>query len=352
MGADRKAEPQAVFGPLILVLMSAVGVVLGYSLSIVQARRLGALAFQDYAVVVAAMGLLCAIAEAGVGKFALKVIPEFATSGRWPLAAGYWRFSVCLVLIASALITGCVLISEGVEDGEFGDYPLAVAVLFLPAAAICGIGIDFVMANRAAVRGTLISQLLLPATTLLVVLVAQFKVSNYTIVTALLCYGTGSVLGAVYCVVAFLWTSPRQQLMTDPDYQHRDWLPQCLYFASISFLASWTLRISLLVLELLPIPEVEVAVFAAAMETGCLILMLSKSTDKMFQPQMSAILAKQDWESGRRMRRNRYLLLGSGCILFMCTVLIFGGDLLGLYGQAFIAGYPTLPCALLRSARA
>lgn len=111
MGADRKPEPQAVFGPLILVLMSAVGVVLGYSLSIVQARRLGALAFQDYAVVVAAMGLLCAIAEAGVGKFALKVIPEFATSGRWPLAAGYWRFSVCLVLIASALITGCVLIS-------------------------------------------------------------------------------------------------------------------------------------------------------------------------------------------------------------------------------------------------
>lgn len=183
----------------LLIAMSVVGLGIGYSSSIFAARVLGPEQFQDYAVVIAAMAFLCAVAEAGVGKYALKALPAYTASEQWSLASGYCRF------------------------------------------------------------------------------------------------GIRTVIG-----------------------------------------------ISLLLLEVLPVPETEVACFAAAMETGCLILLLAKSTDKLFQPELSLLLAQRSWDAGERLRRTRIRLVGSGCGLFMLVIILFGKSILGLYGPQYLPGYPAL----------
>lgn len=84
---------------LLLIGFSIVGVGLGYASSIVAARLLGPDAFPEYAVVIATMELLCAVAEAGVGKYSLKALPAYAASKQWSLASGYWRFSCSYSLV-------------------------------------------------------------------------------------------------------------------------------------------------------------------------------------------------------------------------------------------------------------
>ncbi|HIE95536.1 MAG: hypothetical protein ABGZ23_24720 [Fuerstiella sp.] len=105
---------------------------------------------------------------------------------------------------------------------------------------------------------------------------------------------------------------------------------------------SWILRVSLVILELLPVAEAEVGYFAAALETGCLILLLSKSTDKLFQPEMSVLVQQRNIEQGIRLRNKRYIFVGSGCVVFMLAMLLFGREILGLYGPEFRAGYVAL----------
>ena len=75
-------------------------------------------------------------------------------------------------------------------------------------------------------------------------------------------------------------------------------------------------RISILILEVMPVPETEVACFAAALETGCLILLVAKSTDKLLQPEMSVVIQHANLDFGRQRRGKRYLMIGSICTRF------------------------------------
>ena len=327
---------------LLLVVLSVIGVGVGYAASIAAARVLGAAAYENYAVSIASLSLLAAVAEAGVGKYALKVMPGYAASRDWALAAGYWRFSLWACLSLSMCIAVSVATWEWMKIDSAWEHPLGIAALFLPAAALAGVGVDFVMASRAAVTGTLVARLVVPGTTLLLLVAAGNWFVTVEAGMAMMCFGTSSVIGACLCTIIFRQISPRQVFETPPQYHRTEWLRECGYFMGISFLMSWILRVSLVILELLPIPETEVGLFAAALETGCLILLLSKSTDKLFQPEMSVIVQKHDKEAGIKLRNKRYVIIGSGCAVFMLIMILWGRDILGLYGAEFSAGYPSL----------
>jgi O-antigen/teichoic acid export membrane protein len=327
---------------LLLVVLSVLGVGVGYAASVTAARILGPAAFENYAVAIAALGLLATLAEAGVGKYALKVMPGFTAAEQWSLASGYWRYSLRATLVISIVLAAGVVLWEGVDNNELGSYPLGIAAFFLPAAALAGVGVDFVMANRAAVAGTLIARLVVPATTLMLLIAAGTWLNDVSGGIAVICFGMGSFVGVVLCGFAFRRTSPPQIFSATPESDHGEWLRECGYFMGISFLMSWILRISIVILELLPVPESEVGYFAAALETGCLILLLSKSTDKLFQPEMSVIVQNSDRKAGIRLRNRRYAFVGSGCAVFMSIMIFRGRDILGLYGAEFRAGYASL----------
>ena len=302
---------------LLLVVISVLGVGVGYAASITAARILGPAAFENYAVAIATLSLLATLAEAGVGKYALKVVPGYAphSSGRWLPAIGD-SVSRATLMISTVLAVGGIM-WEGVQIDEFGGYPLGVAAFFLPAAALAAVGVDFVMANRAAVAGTVIARLVIPGTTLILLIAAGKWLSNVSGGIAVTCFGIGSVIGAVVCGMAFRLTSPRQIFSVAPKYDRGEWLRECGYFMGVSFLMSWILRVSLVILELLPVAEAEVGYFAAALETGCLILLLSKSTDKLFQPDMSVIVQEGDIARGIRLRNRRYMFVAQ-VVPFSC----------------------------------
>jgi len=111
-------------------------------------------------------------------------------------------------IFVSALLAIAVAIWKSLKHGPFGKHPFGVGVLFLPFAALCGVGIDLIRANRAAVASMLIARILLPATTLIMVLGAGFGFANFTSTIAILCYGADSIAGVIYCAIAFFRSAP------------------------------------------------------------------------------------------------------------------------------------------------
>jgi O-antigen/teichoic acid export membrane protein len=329
-------------GAILLIVFSLVSAGIGYASSILVARILGHEGFHDYAVAISSLALLSTFAEAGTGKFALRILPVYVGSGQWSRAAGFMRFSLRSVLLISVVLAVVVALVEGLEDKQFGDYPLGIAVLFLPAAALAGTAVDFVMANQAAIRGALIARVVIPVTTLILILATASLVDGFNASWAVGCYGSGALIGAILAVWVFARSSRREVFSAVPCYETKTWMGECLSFLILAMLMTWIFKISVIVLATLPIAEIEVALFAAAMETGCLILLLSKSTDKYFQPYISLMIEHESWEDAAKMRRRRWIWIGAACAAFLFVIFVFGKSILRLYGEPFVDGHPAL----------
>ena len=109
-----------------LILVSVLSSIVMFVLSVALARMLGHEEFHKYIVAVAAISLLGTFCEFGVGKYALKVLPEYNKLEKWGLAAGFWRFCLKTVLGLSVAVMLVVIGLEIGHDGQFGDYLLGL----------------------------------------------------------------------------------------------------------------------------------------------------------------------------------------------------------------------------------
>lgn len=325
-----------------LVAITTVGILLGFAISAATARYLGTTAFDDFAVACACLGMCSTIAEAGVGKFAFKVLPRFSIRHQWHAWSGYLRFSFGLTLvICVVLMAGFAFLDWQLDYTRF-TASQRFAIAFLPAAAICGIASDFAMANGATTLGMIIIRIVVPTTTLSLIVAVELAMGELTSRVAVLCYGAGAALGAVASLFAVAKTIDNEVWRRSPIYQFAPWLRECLYYALSAFLAASSIRLMLVTLKLLAIDEVQISHFAVASEAGCLVLLLSKSTDKLFQPAISIMIARPDLNYGNQLRAKRYRFIGGACVLFMTGVLLFGEDVLSIFGEEFIEAYDTL----------
>ena len=325
-----------------LVVLSVLAALVGYATSVVVARRLGVEQFEKYVVATSLILLLSTLAEAGTGKYAMRLLPVLISNQHWGKAAGFWRFS-----LGAVLITGLLLAVVGVpflvgEGGNLEGHPVILAVFLLPVVALAGASVDFITANQAALQGALIARVAIPLSTLLCTIVAILTVDNFDSTWALGCFGVGAVIGAALGCLVFWRVSPREVFHSAPEYELWSWLGECASYVVLAALGSWMFSINIIVLELLPVRKVEVAEFAAALQTGCLILLFSKSTDKYFQPYLSLFIESKQWQVARRMRRSRYLFVGSCCALFVLSVILWGHQILSIYGPGFEQAYPAL----------
>lgn len=344
MSAPPRIEsPSNTTSASILLILTVLSAGVSYTISILVANWIGADQFENYAVSIAMLGMFSSLAEAGTGKYALKFVPANVITKRWDLIAGFWRFSVQLVATLSVAITLVVILGDLVDDNKLGSHPIGIGVLLLFTVAGAGVSVDFIMANRMPVRGALISRLLIPGMTLLTMTAVQYSL-GLDVFKALISFGFGSFVGTVTAIALFARHAPRQVFSSPPTYQRMVWIRECSYFAATAFLMNWIFRASVVVIELLPIAEREVGYFAAALETGGLVLLLSKSTDKLFQPELSVVIEEKNWEHGFHLRRKRFTLIGTGCTLFLLLMILFGKQFLALYGKEFVAGYPALIC--------
>lgn len=327
--------------PLLLVLANLLGIGIGYAITVTLARQFSTREFEQYVGTIATLGLFASLAEAGFGKYGLKVVPLFVANNLRSLLHGYMRFSFLGCLLLSFLLGATLLAIETPLRETGGERTVMIAVLFLPAAACLGVAIDLLIAYQLATTATLIARVLVPTTTL-VMLFVLMSMWHVTPRLAVACFGIGSTLGLIialgFCVFK---TIPLIQNSVSESHLS-DWCYQGFSFLVFGFLTSWIFKAPLILVHHIPHRVNELALLAPAFESGCLILLISKSTDKYFQPTMSVIIESGDWTAGQTVRRSRYWLVGSGVALYLGLIFVFGKKILGMYGDAFTEAYPAL----------
>jgi O-antigen/teichoic acid export membrane protein len=121
----------------------------------------------------------------------------------------------------------------------------------------------------------------------------------------------------------------------------RHWFSQAVPFLFFALLLVAMTKTTLLVLQRVA-SDSDVSRFAVALETGMLLYLIAKSTDKMFLPRLSILLERRDVAALIRMRNRRLLWVGAVCLAFLAAVVLFGRDLLALFGPGFADGYGAL----------
>ncbi|MDR4483304.1 MAG: oligosaccharide flippase family protein [Nitrospirales bacterium] len=325
-----------------LLLFSVGSFALSYATAIVFARTLGANGYDDYAVAVSAAAILSTLAEMSTGKYALRIMPAYTESQCWPLASGYLRFSIYLIFLVSLLVALFTVLPEFFVDGKFGNYALGLLILFLPVMAWVGAGSEFVMANQAPIRSAFVTRLLVPGTTLVIGVTWVSLPVELTPPRAVLCYGIGWLVGLI-AVAWFLRQTMRLEIReARPEYRPREWLVDVLPFLFFALLITVLAKVGVIILEIVYPQEEMVAVYAVAAETGGFIYLVAKSTDKMFLPDVSLLIERRDVAGIFAGNRRRWTWIGSICVLFLLTVFFFGKDILLLFGEEFVSGYPAL----------
>ena len=327
--------------PLVLLLVNVIGIFIGYSISILLARFLTHDGFEQYVGAIATLGVLASLAEGGFGKYGLKVVPRYVANLDRSLLAGYLRFAfIGCVLTSLSLGLVAASIETSMRAGP-AEKVILLAIVFLPAMAGVGVAIDLLLAFRMARTATLIARILVPLTTLVLVglTILLGEISPFL---AVLCFAIGSSVGLVISLGVCWYTSRSLIAGATAKLELPQWIRGGLSFFAFGFLTSWIFRATLVLTHHLPHSGDELAMLAPAFETGCLILLLSKSTDKYFQPTMSVILESCDWEYGVTVRRKRYILVGCMVIVFLAVIFLFGSRILGLYGEDFESAYPSL----------
>ncbi|RKY18143.1 MAG: hypothetical protein DRQ55_14140 [Planctomycetota bacterium] len=319
--------------------MTGVNIAIVYGTSVVAARTLGLDRFGDYAVALASVALLSTLAELGTGKYAMRAVPAYVEAAAFGLARGYRRFATRTVLASSVALA---LLAWGLEWRAPGDArALQMALLFLPVMALVGYGAEAVQANHATLRSAVITRLVVPGVSLAALLAWLAQRDELDPVTAVAFHGLGWLVGLLLTWRFLASSTPDAVREATPELRSREWLLRSLPFLGFALLLTALTRSSLIVLEYAASAH-EASVFAAALETGTILALVGKATDKMFLPSISLLIERRDVTRMLHERRRRLRWVGSLCLAHLIVMALAGRWLLSLFGPGFEDGYVPL----------
>ncbi|TWU57828.1 lipopolysaccharide biosynthesis protein [Rubripirellula reticaptiva] len=327
--------------PLFLIALSVVGVFLTYAITIVLARHLSPDEFDDYIGAIVTVGLLASIAEAGFGKYALRIVPVYAATQDTALLRGYLRFAM-LGAVGLGVVLGVA--AAGAELSSLRGSKLTttlIAIAFLPVFAAAGVVVDLLMSLQLPTVAMILSRVAMPLTTLVLVVISV-RFFTVTPLMALLCFSVGSLSCVLLGTAIGKFHLRSYKSSEPPKYCFRPWMIEGVTYLLFSFLIAWLFRSSLFIVHHLPHESNALAMLAPAFETGCLVILLSKSIDKYYQPALAIAMESGDWDGIVRLGRSRFMVLGIGIIAFIIVVLGFGDRILRLYGNQYATSYAEL----------
>lgn len=325
-----------------LVFFSLGSSFLSYATIIIFARAMSINEYDDYAVAISTIAIMATLAEMSTGKYALRIMPSYRENRKWALAKGYLRYSIILIFLVSTILMFITLYFDYKDDGIFGANTLGIAILFLPVIAWVGAGSEFITANLAVIRSAFVTRLLVPGLTFMLGIFWVLSPYEFTASQGVLFYGIGWLVG-LFVVVLFLRQTTQPEIRKAPaEYRSREWITKSLPFIFFALLITVLAKVGVIVLQIVHPQEAMVAVYAVAMETGALIYLIAKSTDKMFLPDVSLMIERQDFAGLRSGRNRRWRYLGSVCAVYLLIIFFFGREILLIFGPEFESGYPAL----------
>ncbi|GMQ80479.1 MAG: hypothetical protein BMS9Abin04_477 [Planctomycetia bacterium] len=325
-----------------LCAMALGGYLLFYGVGVLLAHLLGAAAYGDYCVAVASVTLAVAVSTVGLEKLALRALPAYVQRQEWSLAHGFWRFGLGVVLSASIVVSFLVIDGEALANVTLSTHAEARVLVFLPAIGLFLLMLEVATAAGAPLWAAFVYRLVLPGILLGTILALARSPWEVTAPRAATCYGCAWIvaLGLMYALVRR--TMPAPIWSARSRFRSSEWFTGGLPYMVNSLLLTLLAQSSVIVLELVRPLDPEVAIYAAAAQTGSFIVLTATSTNRFYLPRLSVLIERGDTAGIRAQQRQRLVSLGSLCGVFLGICVGFGRAILGLFGAGFDAGYAAL----------
>jgi O-antigen/teichoic acid export membrane protein len=131
-------------------------------------------------------------------------------------------------------------------------------------------------------------------------------------------------------------------LLAQPAREPRKWLLGSVPFLIHSVMMTQFASLGIAGLELLGSREQEVALLAAAMQTGGFIILLATATNRLYGPLVSRLIGRRDYSEILSTIKERHTWIVPVTLVYLTVMVISGRRILRLFGAEFEAGYPAL----------
>lgn len=339
-------------GALGALLVQGAGALLILLSEIVLARILGVAQFGVYATVTAWMFMLVLLGTLGFNHALLRYVPTYIANESWADLRGILRRTGIWTLIASLAIAAVVLLVVwgGMDFMAAGiAAAFTVALVGLPLQVFAGLRQATLRGLQQIVRALVPEYIVRPLVLLALCFIAFSASVEVDAVTALalnlLAISMAFVLGA-------FWQRrylPKEIVLHEPAYRDREWLMVAWPLLMLVGLATVeSSRTDIMLLGMLVNAE-SAGIYAASNRLAEIVLFIIASMNAAAAPLMARMYAageKQELQSLVTMATVGVLVLS---LPLAGALLLFGQDILLLFGTEFNAGY--LPLVVLVAAQ-
>lgn len=322
-----------------------------YWANIFLARHLDMDAFDDYSVAVSVVTLLSSLATLGLEKYALRLLALNIERAMWSRLRAFCHFSIKVIVLFSLglmAITVLGLAALIVWQQAPPHAAILIYIGFLPVIALCLFLVEVITVYGHQILALALYRFLVPALFLIwLFLLNDFHI-EFSAVSAVSC------LGAAWCVALLLMgisvkaVAPHvadTSAATRKD--KRKWLQKSLSLLLSGLMMTFLMSAGTITLEILYPSEAVVGIYAVAMQTATLISLVGTSTNRYYLPMLVVLLERRDQAGVHSLLIKRLRLIIGFVALFLGVIGGWGYDILSLFGDEFVQGYPILfICAL------
>jgi O-antigen/teichoic acid export membrane protein len=323
-----------------VLVLKVVGTGVGYLLHLVIARWMGADIYGGYVFAMSWALLLAKAGDLGLSSAAVRLVPEYTTTGQWSRLRGFLTSSRRLVLLASVAAAGLAAGTAWLWTPPSLSYSgLLAGIALAPLLAHVDLETSILRARDRMVAAYAPSNVLRPLLALagMAGLVALLPSPSATAVLGV----AGIALAATFLVQR--WANHRSASASlrrsEADRHVRSWLSLSipLLFSSGFLLVFSKTDVFLLGFFL---PAEQVGIYGAALKTAQVVTLTGFAVDAVAGPAVARTYADRDREALQVLARRLVILYFGTAVVVAAGIVVASPWVLSLFGPEFLAGQP------------
>lgn len=345
MSPNISAQPNTVHG-LILFGLSLINYLLMYWANVFLARHLEIGEFDDYSVAVSVVTMLSTLATLGLEKYALRVVALNIERERWGRLRNFLRLSVRTILVFSVFLLGVLAVGlESILAWHGSDFHFAIVLYacFLPVIALSLFLVEIISVYGYQIAAISLYRLFLPSVFIALICAGESSGLASTSTFAVFCFGLAWSLTLLLLTITDRVARPLPLRRAEPgSHDLPKWLSLALPLLVSSLMMTSLTSAGTIVLELLYPSELQVGLFAVCIQTSTFVALIGTSTNRYYLPMLVVLIERRDANGAKRLLRNRMCLISVIIVAYLATILVFGREILTLFGPDFSGGYLAL----------
>jgi O-antigen/teichoic acid export membrane protein len=336
-------------GTLRGLLVTMLGIGVGFLVQVSIARLLGVSEFGIYAWALAWTNFLVMVSCCGLEGLMVQRLPFYLMDNRSDKARGFLLFSGywvggCALICGLALYAVAWLSQERILPGSLNT--LAICILVIPLFALGSIRQAALRALKHVAKGQVLDAVVRPVFLALIAvgLVYAFGIAatSTTAMIAQLC------ASAIVFVIGGLWVLkalPHDALRVPPDWEGKSWLKEALPFLAISGASAVSGQVGTLALGAFG-TATDTGIYAAISRITDFALMGTYSVAAIASPLIVEVLKKNDKANLAQIMK--WGARGSFGFAFIAVlgIVFFGEWILAAFGKGFVGGNGALQVML------